>query len=179
MTFSGLPEGSMERERMHAAWVAELVLQLVGKREKKEKIEILDIGCGNGLVTVALIEASPHVFVISVMPEEAVPLVYELLNPYAQSDRCCPAPLDIMEYLPETERDVIDAAIAIFSLNHLKAEDRAFVLDEMVGIMKPGACIVVDGGAEVAEELTKAGFVDVVQQTRGDLAPVVSARRPM
>lgn len=179
MTLSGLPEGSTERERIHAAWVAELVLQLVGKRKKKEKIRILDIGCGDGLVTVALIEASPQVFVISVMPEEAVPLVYELLNPYAESNRCCPAPLDIMEYLPGTDRDVIDAAVAIFSLHRLKAEERAFALNELISFLKPGAGIVVDGGAEVAEELTKAGFVDVAQQTRGDLAPVVSARKPV
>lgn len=32
-------------------------------------------------------------------------------------------------------------------------------------------------GAE--EELAKAGFVEVVQQMRDDLAPVVSARRPV
>lgn len=87
---------------MHAAWVAELTFELLGKLPKKAMITGFDIGCGDGLTTVALIEASPQIKVISVMPEEAVPLVYELLNGYAEQERCFPAPIDSVELSEST-----------------------------------------------------------------------------
>lgn len=168
----------MKQELLHAGWVAELALQLVGKRPKESVIRVFDVGCGDGLTTVAMIEASPQVFVGSQMPAEAVPLVYELLNRYVEKNRCCPAPMNIVEFIPSTIDDAYDVIVAIFSLNHLKAEDRAFVVGELWRVLKPGAVFIIDGSNDVGNELYEHGFVDITQHSRENLEPILSARKP-
>lgn len=100
--------------------------------------ELLDIGAGHGLYSVAFAERFPSLHVTAADLPSVIPLTRELVSPYPCSDRISFLSLDFMRDEIPGEYD------AVLCANVLHEEKRDSVLSKTFRALKPGGVIIAD-----------------------------------
>jgi SAM-dependent methyltransferase len=120
---------------------------------------VLEIGCGDGKLALALVEEGWRLTAVDPAAPEGEPFV-----------RCA------VEDLDPSELGAFDAAVAVLSLHHL--HDMGVALDKIHSLLEPGAMFIVDefSKEELEDEATAAySFYQRLALLRGGYSPVKSS----
>ncbi|KAF5316727.1 hypothetical protein D9619_006822 [Psilocybe cf. subviscida] len=105
--------------------------------------QVLEIGCGSGLMTVPFIEQGCEVTAVDISAAQ-IALAQKLIP----SATLMHSDMMALEFEPES----FDAVSAIYAIPHLPLEEQGVMLERSAGWLKPGGVLVLNFPAEVSQE---------------------------
>jgi 2-polyprenyl-3-methyl-5-hydroxy-6-metoxy-1,4-benzoquinol methylase len=148
-----------------------------------EKDRVLDVGCGTGSATVVAAHRAVEVVGIDLSPD-----MIELAEEKVQKNGLTNTNLfavSVEGYHPE---DKFDKVISSFMIPHVKPHLRPAIYSCMYDFLKPGGvvglfgsrgevCDVYETREEIEENLTRAGFEDIVVHDVYDIYRIALAKK--
>ena len=144
--------------------VGERVAQFALKQGKDAStLKVLEIGCGTGVTTLALLQAVPNISILSI-DNESVMLAQarENLQPFLADGRVRLAEVDALSALQGQAATSIDMVASAYAIHNFLDSYRDAVLAEIFRVLRPGGLFVngdryaLDDPAEQLK-LTQAG----------------------
>lgn len=111
-----------------------------------ESPRILEVGCGTGLTTLALISAMPKANIIALDAEEVMIVQARKVLPQKVELVCA----DALSYLQSLPKNSFDSVVTAFCLHNTPTDYRLAVFKEMGRVLKTGGSIV--SGDKIAQD---------------------------
>jgi 2-polyprenyl-3-methyl-5-hydroxy-6-metoxy-1,4-benzoquinol methylase len=148
-----------------------------------EKDRVLDVGCGTGSATVVAAQKAAEVVGIDLSPD-MIELAEEKVQKKGITNTSLFA-VSVEGYHPE---DRFDKVISSFMIPHVKPHLRPAIYSCMYDFLKPGGvvglfgsrgevCDVYETREEIEENLTRAGFEDIVVHDVYDIYRIALAKK--
>jgi len=130
--------------------VAREVARISGAR-----VSVLEIGCGPGPTSAAVLEADPRMSLACVENERVmVDQATEYLSPYIQAGRVRLIHADALEYLKACDSSSFDALVSGWTLHNFLVEYRQDVHNEIYRILRPGG-LFINGDKYACDDAAK------------------------
>ncbi len=145
---------------------------------------VLDVGCGTGSATVVAAQKAAEVVGIDLSPDMIELAVEKVQKNGLTNTRLFAASVE--GYHPDSQ---FDKVISSFMIPHVKPHLRPAIYSYMYDFLKPGGvvglfgsrgevCDVYETRGEIEENLTRAGFQDIVVHDVYDIYRIALAKRP-
>jgi len=151
----------------------------------EENDRVIDVGCGTASATVVAAHRAAEVVGIDLSPD-MIELAVEKVRKHGLTNTRLLA-TSVEDYRPD---GAFDKVISSFMIPHVKPLLRPAIYSCMYHFLKPGGtvglfgsrgevCDVYETREEIEENLTRAGFEDIVLYDVYDIYRIALARRPL
>lgn len=150
-----------------------------------ENDRVLDVGCGTGSATLLAAARAAEIVGID-LSQDMIELAEEKITKKGLTNTALVA-TSVEDYQPDSP---FDKVVSSFMIPHVKPRLRPRIYSCMYGFLKPGGvvglfgsrgevCDVYETRETILDNLTRAGFEDIVVHDVYDIYRIVTAIRPM
>jgi len=136
------------------------ILKTYFSTRKAGRIEILEMGCGNGHTSEVILKADERIYLTAVDNEpEMIKQAKRRLEGYIKKERIKIVKSDALKYVKESKAEKFDAFVTALTIHNFKFDYRRKFIKETCRLLKPGGIFInMDRYAQDNEKVFKKGL---------------------